>query len=370
MNRITVQGLGKKYKHFASRWGRLAEALSGGSWERHQPHWVLREISFRVEAGESLGIVGQNGAGKSTLLKILTGTTKPTEGTVHCNGRVAAMLELGMGFRPEFTGYQNAVMGCQMLGFSGGEITSMLPGIIEFSELADYIDEPIRTYSSGMQMRLAFSVATAKRPEILIVDEALSVGDTYFQHKSMRRIRSFREQGTTLLFVSHDPAAVKTLCDRAILLDEGILVRDGGPEAVLDYYNAIIAKETKDQEIREAEGLLGRVAVRSGSGDARIVSVEMTGKEGKPARAFRVGETAEITCSLKFNTRVEDPTVGLLIRDRLGNNVFGTNTHHLQQEWPVAASGSALEVRFSLTLNLGPGHYSLTVFYQHSACNG
>ncbi len=361
MSRIVVENLGKKYKHYVTPWGRLLEALSGGRLTKHKPHWVLRGVSFEVNQGDSIGIIGQNGAGKSTLLKILTGTTQATEGSVRCEGRVAALLELGMGFHPDFTGRQNAIMGCQMMGLPNSVIEGVMPNIIEFSELGGFIEEPFRIYSSGMQMRLAFSVATAIRPEILIIDEALAVGDAYFQHKSMRRIRSFRDEGTTLLFVSHDPGAVKTLCDRAILLDQGILVRNGKPEGVLDYYNAIIAKETKDQEILETEQQHGRISVRSGNEDAQIVSVEMTNKEASPTRAFHVGEAAEIVCRLKFNSRVEDPTVGLLIRDRLGNNVFGTNTHHLKQRWPVAANGSVLEVRFNLTLALGPGHYSLTV---------
>jgi lipopolysaccharide transport system ATP-binding protein len=361
MNRIVVQNLGKRYKHYATRWGRLLEALLGGRVVRHQAHWVLRGVTFEIGPGESVGIIGQNGAGKSTLLKILTGTTAPTEGTATCQGRVAALLELGMGFHPDFTGRQNAIMGCQMMGLPSALVHEALPGIIDFSELSEYIDDPYRTYSSGMQMRLAFSVATAVPPEILIVDEALSVGDAYFQHKSIQRIRQFREQGVTLLFVSHDPGAVKTLCDRAILLDQGVLIRDGEPDAVLDYYNAIIARQTKDLEIRQIEQEHGRKVTRSGNGLAQIVSVEIADKTGRPTRAFRVGEEAEFICRVQFNARVEEPTVGMLIRDRLGNDVFGTNTYNLKEQWPVAEPGSLLKVRFRAALNLGPGQYSVTV---------
>jgi lipopolysaccharide transport system ATP-binding protein len=361
MSRIIVENLGKKYKRYATPWQRLLEALSGGRLVRHEAHWVLRGVSFETGPGESLGIVGQNGAGKSTLLKILVGTTAASEGAVRCEGRVAALLELGMGFHPDFTGRHNAIMGCQLMGLPGALVRDVLPDIIAFSELGADIDQPFRTYSSGMQMRLAFSVATAVRPEILIVDEALAVGDAYFQHKSVGRIRQFREQGTTLLFVSHDPGAVKSLCDRAILLDDGILVRDGAPDAVLDYYNAIIAKQTKDLEVRQVEQQYGRTVTRSGTGEARLVSVEMNDEQGRPTRAYRVGDEAEIACKVRFAARVEEPTVGILIRDRLGNDVFGTSTFHLHQKWPVAEAEDVLGAQFRLALNLGPGQYSLTV---------
>ena len=361
MSRLIVENLGKKYKHYATRWGRLLEALSGGRLVRHEAHWVLRGVTFQVAPGESLGIIGLNGAGKTTLLKILTGTTVATEGAVRCEGRVAALLELGMGFHPEFNGRQNAIMGCQMMGLAGDVIDKALPGIVEFAELGDYIDEPYRIYSTGMQMRLAFSVATAVRPDILIVDEALSVGDAYFQHKSIRRIRQFREQGTSLLFVSHDPGMVKTLCDRAILLDQGIIVREGTPDGVLDYYNAIIVKQTKDLEIRQIEQQYGKIITRSGNERAQIISAEITDKTGRPTRAYRVGEEATIKCRVKFNARVEEPTVGFMIRDRLGNDIFGTSTFHLGQKCAVAEPGDVFDVRFRLALNLGPGQYSLTI---------
>ena len=204
MGTITVSQLGKAYKHYPTRWSRLAEWLIPGSRPRHTMKWVLQDISFTVKAGEAVGIVGINGAGKSTLLKMITGTTQPTAGTVSVTGRVAAMLELGMGFHPDFTGRQNAIMAGQLLGYSVEEINRLMPEIEAFAEIGDYIDEPVRVYSSGMQMRLAFSVATAHRPDILIVDEALSVGDAYFQHKSFARIREYSKLGTTLLIVSHD----------------------------------------------------------------------------------------------------------------------------------------------------------------------
>ncbi|HEY8385294.1 MAG TPA: ABC transporter ATP-binding protein, partial [Porticoccaceae bacterium] len=234
MGSITVTNLGKAYKVYPTRFARLKEWLLPFATPRHTLKWVLQDISFSVNPGEAVGIIGVNGAGKSTLLKIITGTTQPTTGSVHITGRVAALLELGMGFHPDFTGRQNVFMAGQLLGYTVEEITALMPEIEAFAEIGDYIDQPVRVYSSGMQMRLAFSVATAHRPDVLIVDEALSVGDAYFQHKSFDRIREFRRQGTTLLIVSHDKQAIQSICDRAILLNAGKIAMQGEPEAVMD----------------------------------------------------------------------------------------------------------------------------------------
>jgi len=358
---VGMSNLGKRYKRYPHRWARLAEWLTAERYCGHESRWALRGVSCEVEPGEAVGIVGQNGAGKSTLLKILTGTSRPTEGTFHVGGRVAALLELGMGFHPDFTGRQNATMGCQMLGLGAGEIRERLPEIERFAELSDYMQQPLRSYSTGMQMRLAFSVATAVRPDVLIVDEALSVGDAYFQHKCIKRIRSFRDQGTTLLFVSHDPGAVKSLCNRALLLERGVLLQDAKPDAVLDYYNALIAQQEKDAEIQQLEVDGATTETRSGSGQATLVSIDVTDASGRSCRTFRVGDVARFRCVAQFAVPIEKPTIGILIRDRLGNEVFGTNTHHLQVFEPLVESGECLVATFTLTLHLGYGHYSLTV---------
>ncbi len=211
MGKIVVKDLGKAYKHYPSRWSRLWDWIIPWGPDRFTLKWVLQDINFSVAPGEALGIIGINGAGKSTLLKMIVGTVSPTTGSVEIGGRVAALLELGMGFHSDFTGRQNAFMAGQLLGMSVPEITQLMPEIEAFAEIGDYIDQPVRVYSSGMQMRLAFSVATAKRPDVLIVDEALSVGDAYFQHKSFNRIREFRKLGTTLLIVSHDKSAIQAV---------------------------------------------------------------------------------------------------------------------------------------------------------------
>ena len=359
MSIIFVENIGKKYKRFPSHWARFAELVSGGLYQGHTERWALKDVSFEVAPGEAVGIIGQNGSGKSTLLKILTGTTLQTEGSYQLSGRIAALLELGLGFHTDFSGRENAVMACRMMGLDPEHTEETIPKIIDFSELGDYIDQPLRVYSTGMQMRLAFSVATAVRPDILIIDEALAVGDAYFQHKCMKRIRSFKEKDTTLLFVSHDPGSVKTLCDRAILLNEGRLIHDGPPDVVLDYYNGMIAKKRKDEEIQQVENDFGKVATRSGTGQARLRAVEMFNESGQPTRAFRVGETTKIRCRIEFHDAVDNPTTGFIIRDRLGNDIFGTNTHHLDLQTQSYISGDEIEVIFALELHLGCGNYSI-----------
>lgn len=358
---IRVAGLGKKYKRYPHNWNRLCEWLTGGRYAGHQERWALRGLNFSVEAGQAVGIIGQNGAGKSTFLKLLTGTSQANEGSLQISGTLAALLELGMGFHPDFTGRENATMACRMMGLPPGEIRALLPAIESFSGLGDYLDQPLRVYSTGMQMRLAFSAATAVRRDILIIDEALSVGDAYFQHKCIERIRCFKEQGTTLLFVSHDPAAVKSLCDRAILLDQGRLIQDGAPEEILDYYNALIARKEGDEEIKQVESRHGRKSTRSGSRQAEILEIDILDDNGQPARAFQVGDMAQICCRILFHTPMQNPTLGILLRDRLGNDIFGTNTYYLQTPRQDYAAGEILHAVYKLRLNLGRGNYSLTL---------
>ena len=359
---IEIFNLGKAYKRYPSRWSRLAEWLRPAR-QRHELLWVLRGLSLRVPQGQALGIIGRNGAGKSTLLKMVTGTSTPTEGHVQMHGRVAALLELGMGFHGDFTGRQNAWISAQLLGLADHEIAAAMPDIEAFAEIGHYIDEPVRTYSSGMQVRLAFSVATALRPDVLIVDEALAVGDVYFQHKCYTRIREFRAQGTTLVFVSHDPGAIKSLCDRAVLLDGGRIVADDTPDQVLDLYNALVAeRENSTFEAEAAPVGEPAVGVRSGDKRAVLLAVEVHDTQG-PARVLRVGQPMEVRVRLRKQAPVDDLTVGFMLRDRLGNDVFGTNTWHLKSPGLAGlAEGSAATLCWQVpALNLGPGSYTVSV---------
>lgn len=358
---IRVSNLGKAYLAYARPWHRLCEWGTGGRIAWHSAFWALRGITFRVAPGEAVGVIGMNGAGKSTLLKILTGTTQATEGSVEIGGRVAALLELGMGFHPDFTGRQNAMMAGQLMGIPASHLAGLMPQIEEFAEIGRYIDQPLRTYSTGMGVRLAFSVATAVRPDILILDETLSVGDAYFSHKCIRRTRDFQQAGTTILFVSHDPTAVKTLCTRAILLDAGRLVEDGPADRVLDYYNALIARREANTEILRAEAAGGRMTTRSGTFEAHVAEIEMLDADGRPARAFSVGDQARIRTLIRFASTVVAPTVGILIRDRLGNDVFGTNSFYVRPIEGRWDAGDEMTVDFDVQLNVGPGAYTLTV---------
>ena len=360
MGHIRVTGLGKAYKQYPTRWSRLAEWLIPFSPIRHRQHWVLQDVTFQIAPGESVGIVGVNGAGKSTLLKMITGTTQPTCGTIELEGRVAALLELGMGFHADFTGRQNAVMAGQLLGMQVEEIEALMPEIERFAEIGDAIDHPVRTYSSGMQMRLAFSVATARRPDILIVDEALSVGDAYFQHKSFDRIRSFRKAGTTLLIVSHDRSAIQSICDSAILLENGHMAMHDTPEAVMDYYNALLA-EREGQTVRQEMLSGGQVSTISGTGEARILNVRLLDKHERSIEAAEVGQPVVLEVNVEVRQDIERLVLGFMIKDRLGQAMYGINTHRQDQALTDLQAGERVTYRFAFVMGLGKGNYSVAL---------
>jgi lipopolysaccharide transport system ATP-binding protein len=355
---LIVRGLGKAFCDYESEWQRFARWF-GIKVPTKSESWVLRDISFKVSPGESVGIVGQNGAGKSTLLKLITGTLKGTTGTVAVNGRIAAILELGMGFGPDLSGRENVYHSAGLMGFSRAAIDGVIDEIEEFAEIGAYFDEPVRTYSSGMQMRVAFAVATAFRPEILIVDEALSVGDAYFQHKCYKRIREFREQGTSLLIVSHDSGAVQSLCDRALLLDAGELIKDGDPASVMDLYNALIA-DRENNSIRIADHSSGREQTVSGTGEAYVDEIVLYNEQEEPVEFVDVGQP--VTLVIRVITRGDIPrlVLGYMVKDRLGQPVFGTNTHHTKQVLENVVAGSKVEYRIRFPMNFGQGSYSIS----------
>ncbi|WP_426233502.1 ABC transporter ATP-binding protein [Pseudomonas sp. TWP3-2] len=360
MGHIRVTGLGKAYKQYPTRWSRLAEWLIPFSPLRHRQHWVLQDVNFEIAPGEAVGIVGVNGAGKSTLLKMITGTTQPTCGHIQLEGRVAALLELGMGFHPDFTGRQNAIMAGQLLGMQVEEIETLMPDIERFAEIGEAIDHPVRTYSSGMQMRLAFSVATARRPDILIVDEALSVGDAYFQHKSFDRIRSFRKAGTTLLIVSHDRSAIQSICDSAILLEGGRMAMHDKPEAVMDYYNALLA-EREGQTVRQETLAGGQVQTVSGTGEAGILSVRLLDERERSIDAAEVGQAVVLEVQVEIRQDIERLVLGFMIKDRLGQAMYGINTHRQNQALDDLHAGERITYRFAFVMGLGKGNYSVAL---------
>lgn len=361
MGQILISNLGKAYKQYGNRWSRLVEWTLPFLGPRHQLKWVLQEISFRVDPGEAVGLIGINGAGKSTLLKLITGTTQPTTGSVHTTGRVAALLELGMGFHPDFNGRQNVMMAGQLIGMSVEEINRLMPEIEAFADIGDYIELPVRIYSSGMQMRLAFAIATAQRPDILIVDEALSVGDAYFQHKSFDRIRQFRQQGTTLLIVSHDKHAIQSVCDRAILLDSGRVAKEGAPEEIMDFYNALLADSNeKKQNVRQETHASGKVATISGTGEATVIEIALYNAAGEKLEVVDVGTQVTLKVKAEIKAAIPRLVLGYMIKDRLGQTIYGTNTHLKNMPQMDVVAGQVLEFSFSFAMNLGPGSYSIS----------
>ena len=361
MGSITATGLGKAYKQYTSTWQRLLEWLaSARSPPRHRLKWILQDIDLAIAPGETVGIIGINGAGKSTLLKMLAGTTQPTAGKLHMGGRVAALLELGMGFHPDFSGRQNVFMAGQLMGLDTPTLQTLMPAIEAFAEIGDYIDQPVRVYSSGMQMRLAFSIATAARPDILIVDEALSVGDAYFQHKSFERIREFRALGTTILLVSHDKGVIQSICDRAVLLNAGRIAMQGPPDMVMDYYNALLA-ERAGQPIAQNVTADGRIQTVSGSGEATLQDIALLNARGEPIEMAEVGQSVSLQISVKIHQPIDTLVFGYLIKDRLGQSVYGTNTQHLGQPQAKVQPGEVITCRFAFDANLGPGSYSVSI---------
>ena len=358
MSAIVVSNLGKAYRQYSGKWGRLVEWLLPALGPRHALKWVMQDVSFVVEPGQALGIIGINGAGKSTLLKMITGTTQPTTGSVHITGRVAAMLELGMGFHPDFTGRQNVFMAGQLLGYTHDDLVQLLPKIEAFAEIGDYLDQPVRVYSSGMQMRLAFSVATAQRPDVLIVDEALSVGDAYFQHKSFDRIREFRKLGTTLLIVSHDKSSIQSICDTALLLDHGRVAMHGEPEAVMDFYNAMLA-DNQNQKVTQHVSASGKVQTTSGTGEATVSAISLRNARDQAIEVADVGEQVTLRIEVLAKEAIPKLVLGYGIKDRLGQVVYGTNTDLKKQVLADVKAGSRYIFNIHFPANLGAGTYSI-----------
>lgn len=358
---LVLAGAGKAYRVWGSEWQRIASWF-GLPVRPREEHWVLRDVSFHVRPGEVIGIIGQNGAGKSTLLKIVTGTVRPSSGQVLRSGRIAAILELGMGFNPDLTGRQNVIHAAGLMGYDAAHIEHAIPEIEAFAEIGDYFDQPVRVYSSGMQMRVAFSVATAFKPEILIVDEALSVGDSYFQHKSFDRIRSFREMGTSILFVSHSMAEVKTLCDRVVLLDAGRVLKDGSPDEVVDFYNALIAqRESRKGQIEQTRDSSGWLQTRSGTREVTVESLQLLDHDTEqPIQVVTVGQKAQLRLKARVHAEVEQLVLGYMFRDKLGHVVWGTNTWHTEQIQSSVRKDEIVEFVLVFTCTLGPGSYSVS----------
>jgi lipopolysaccharide transport system ATP-binding protein len=348
-----LEGVGKCYRRYARQFDRVKQWVLGRSRRHYQEHWALRGVSFAVERGQTVGILGANGSGKSTLLQLVAGTLTPTEGTVSIDGRVAALLELGSGFHPEFTGWENARLQGGILGLSPDEIDTRLPDIAAFAELGDALDQPLRTYSSGMIVRLGFSVAISVDPDILLIDEALAVGDLRFQQKCMTRIRQLRERGVTILLVTHDLGATTRLCDEVHVLEAGRLVRSGPGEPTCNWYFGRMMSA-------HAAGPTPSVN-RHGSGSAVVDHWEWCDEDGRPTPRGWTGQTHTLRVQLRFKDRVTAPVLGFFLRDRFGTDVLGTNTDTAGVRLTPGCPGDISVVTFRFTLRLRPGPYILCV---------
>lgn len=358
MGNIQVKNIGKAYKLYSSRWKRLIEWFVPGMVNLHQKKWILQDINFTIHKGESVGILGINGAGKSTLLKMIVGTTKPTTGYVKTSGRIAALLELGMGFHPDFTGRQNVYMAGQLLGLTAHELSHLMPVIEEFSEIGDYIDLPIRVYSSGMQVRLAFSVATAIRPDILIVDEALAVGDTRFQQKCYKRINDFKSLGTTILFVTHDLGTIYNLCDRAIYIKDARLKAIGDVKSVSAEYEKDIKGVSLD--VKSIACNVERINNILDEGFLIKAKLKPSLEQEESSTIFSEDSPIyiEIECLCKGDVVLSDPHIGFQIRDIKNNIMYETNTACLKRK--PKNFGHKICASFKLVNNLCKGEYSIS----------
>jgi ABC-type polysaccharide/polyol phosphate transport system ATPase subunit len=359
---VLVQNVSKLYRLYQRPADRLREMLPR-SRQRHTDFWALREIGFAVEKGETLGLVGPNGCGKSTLLQIVCGILQPTSGRVVTRGRIAALLELGAGFNPEFTGRENVYLNGEIMGLSRAEIDKAMPSIESFAEIGEFIGRPVKEYSSGMYVRLAFSTAIHVDPEILIVDEALAVGDAVFANRCVRKFQELRERKITVLFVSHDLGLVKQLSDRAILLLNGRIAAEGAPNDVINrYIGLVLAKE--ESKTKKDDRM--RASFRHGDGSSEILSVEILNVRGEAVTSVVGGEPITVRVRSRFHQAKSDPMVGILIRTRIGMDVYGTNTRLEHARLGDFQTGDELEVDFGLECWLTPQQYTLTVATQNA----
>lgn len=364
---LAVSGLGKAFGLYRSEWQRVL-SWCGVTLRPAALHWVLRDVTFSVAPGEAVGIVGQNGAGKSTLLKLITGTSRPTEGTVISVGRVAAILELGMGFNPELTGRQNAFHAGGLMGFERRALLQAMPSIQAFADIGEYFDQPLRTYSSGMQVRVAFAVATAFRPAILIIDEALAVGDAAFQRKCFQRIEDFRAGGTMLLFVSHDLETIRRICSRAVFLRQGRLARFGNAKVVCDEYEQYMfgaspsttATASAHQEAHFDPDLAGTTCeVIYGNDMADIESCRIENTRGERINVVETGQPFVWCFRVAFRKSVSEPIFAMMIKTKEGVALFGVDSTKLQIARRTYSPGDVADVRFTLINPLAPGVYYL-----------
>jgi lipopolysaccharide transport system ATP-binding protein len=352
---LQVQNVSKLYRLYHRPFDRLLGRVA-------TEFWALRDVNISVERGEVFGVVGPNGSGKSTLLQIVSGILEPTRGRVITRGRIAALLELGAGFNPEFTGRENVFLNGEILGISRREMERVFPEIEKFAEIGSFVDRPIKEYSTGMYVRLAFATAIHVDPEILIVDEALAVGDAIFANRCIKKFEDLKKRGVTVLFVSHDLGLVKRLSDRAALMVDGRVAAYGSPSEVVNRYVGLVL-EREQQQPKQEETPAG--TYRHGDGASRVTDVMLIDVRGAETRSLHPGEPVTIRVRAKANQDLEDPVVGVLIRNRLGIDVFGTNTRIEGVDLGRVAANETFEVEFTFDCLLTRQDYTLTVATQY-----
>ena len=383
------------YKLYDKPSDRLKEALGLTKKKLYKEHYALRDVNFDIQEGECVGIIGTNGSGKSTILKIITGVLTPTQGEVKVDGRISALLELGAGFNMEYSGLENVYLNGTMIGFSKEEIDARLDDILEFADIGDFIHQPVKTYSSGMLVRLAFAVAINIDPEILVVDEALSVGDVFFQAKCYHKFEEFKKQGKTILFVSHDLSSVSKYCDRVILLNKGVKLDEGSPKQMVDLYKQLLVGQdpVKQQEADKEK----KAAVQSeGTGNfqanpnmleygnrmAEIIHFEVLDDRGMLSNTIEKGTEFKIRMKVHFNEDIQEPIMAYTFKNIKGTEITGTNTMFEKAQVARSGAGDECTVTFTQNMDLQGGEYLLsfgctgykdgdfTVFHRlYDACN-
>jgi ABC-type polysaccharide/polyol phosphate transport system ATPase subunit len=381
VNAVDFHQVSKSYSIYDAPSGRLEELLTFNRLRRHRDFWALRDVSFEVKRGETFCVVGENGSGKSTLLQIIAGILQPSAGAVAINGRVSALLELGAGFNPEFSGRDNVYLNASILGFTKRQIDGRYREIESFAEIGDFIDQPVKTYSSGMAVRLAFAVAIHVDPEILLVDEALAVGDIYFRQRCMRKVHELRARGVTVLFVSHATADVKALGDRVLWLDHGRVVEIGAPDAVISRYLAAMSAKDSTYRLHEIEShgagsardarsprrapevveTIPNIDRRHGDGRARIVGIAVLDENGYPLHMLEPSSRVLIRISVRAQAELRMPNVGFMLRNQLGIDFSGVNTAREGYQLDPMGPGDIVTVDFYLDLpELYPASFSFS----------
>lgn len=372
---ISIENISKVYKLYDKPMDRLKESLGFTKSKKYKEHFALHDVSFAVNKGETVGIIGTNGAGKSTILKIITGVLNPTSGNVNVKGRISALLELGAGFNMEYSGLENVYLNGTMIGFSREEIDQKLDDILSFADIGDFIHQPVKTYSSGMFVRLAFAVAINIEPEILIVDEALSVGDVFFQAKCYKKFEEFKKMGKTILFVSHDLGSISKYCDRVVLLNKGRKEAEGRPKEMVDLYRKLLISDTDG--IAETEKIAVNTAdIQSGSnwkdymlinpdvqeygdGRAKIIDFGIFDENGEITNTVYKFGKFSVRMKVQFMQNIQNPIFAISIKDLKGTELCGTNTVIEKADTGAVCAGDIREISFEQVMRLQGGQYLL-----------